>query len=125
MKLTLYTAPTWLAPEIIFGHPHNEKVDCYALGIIMWEMLTREHPFSEFQNKNNLQFVTEEIIKSAKRPKIPDRYVFDYAPKAVLDYVSLMEQLWDQVPSNRPSFRTVMRKVEPYIEAMEKEEINY
>jgi serine/threonine protein kinase len=41
--------PTWLAPEVIAGREYTEKSDVYAFGIIMWELLTRQHPFSEYQ----------------------------------------------------------------------------
>lgn len=34
------------APEILEQKPINEKVDIWALGIIVYEMLTKQHPFA-------------------------------------------------------------------------------
>jgi len=35
----------YMAPELLMGKPFNEKVDVYAFGIVLWEILTRENPF--------------------------------------------------------------------------------
>lgn len=40
--------PTWLAPEILSKSKYSTRSDIYAFGIILWELYTREHPFSEF-----------------------------------------------------------------------------
>ncbi len=40
--------PLWLAPEVIQRKSYNHKADVYAFGIILWELITRQHPFDEF-----------------------------------------------------------------------------
>jgi len=35
----------YVAPEIINGHPCDEKVDVWSLGILMYILLTGEPPF--------------------------------------------------------------------------------
>jgi len=35
----------YMAPELLHGKPFNEKVDVYAFGIVLWEILTRDNPF--------------------------------------------------------------------------------
>ena len=102
--------PTWVAPEVLMEQQYNEKSDCYSLGIIMWELLTCQHPYAEYQNKNNHIHIIEDVIKSAKRPKIPDRFSCEFAPKIAQEYVFLMEQLWDQSPALRPSFYFVVNR---------------
>lgn len=37
--------PTGISPEQLDGAPANERSDLYALGVLMFEMLTRELPF--------------------------------------------------------------------------------
>jgi serine/threonine protein kinase len=37
--------PCWLAPEIIAGDPASKASDVYALGIVMWEVLTWAVPW--------------------------------------------------------------------------------
>jgi serine/threonine protein kinase len=41
----------WLAPEVIDADSmrSDERADIYSFGIILWEILTRQYPFSEFQ----------------------------------------------------------------------------
>lgn len=36
---------TSMAPEIILGKRYNNKVDCYALGVALYELLTDSTPF--------------------------------------------------------------------------------
>lgn len=37
-------------PEIMLGRPFTESVDVYSFGIILWQMLTRQEPFSHHRN---------------------------------------------------------------------------
>lgn len=48
----------YLAPEMINGKGHDEKVDIWALGVILYELLHNKTPFSpikEFTDKNDYQ----------------------------------------------------------------------
>ena len=40
----------YAAPEVIQGQPASAKSDQFALGIVLHEMLTGEHPFGRFEN---------------------------------------------------------------------------
>jgi serine/threonine protein kinase len=35
----------WLAPEILENKAYTEKADVYSLGVIFWELLTKERFF--------------------------------------------------------------------------------
>jgi len=56
-----------MAPEIIMGKKYTEKADCYAFGIILWEILTRLEPYEE---KEPMQIVVE-VVNDGLRPTLP------------------------------------------------------
>lgn len=37
----------WLAPEVMKGESYTEKADVFSYGIVLWELLTHEHPYAE------------------------------------------------------------------------------
>lgn len=36
----------WLAPEVILGEPHTFASDVFSFGVILWEVLTWQVPWS-------------------------------------------------------------------------------
>ena len=50
-KSRAVTNPTWLAPEVTKGNSYSEKSDVYAFGVIVHEIITRKHPFEEYNFK--------------------------------------------------------------------------
>jgi serine/threonine protein kinase len=42
----------WMAPELIEAKLYTEKVDVYAYGMILWELLTGKIPFHGFKGRN-------------------------------------------------------------------------
>ena len=45
----------FMAPEVILGHPFDQKVDIWALGIILYSLLTQEHPFGNNLSNHDLK----------------------------------------------------------------------
>ncbi|KAF3795404.1 Serine/threonine-protein kinase [Nymphaea thermarum] len=38
--------PEWMAPEVLRDEPSNEKCDVYSFGVILWELVTMQQPWS-------------------------------------------------------------------------------
>lgn len=86
---TLY----WIAPELFVNQPHyNTKTDIYALGIVFWEITSRQLPYQ------NISEVTH-YVASGGREKIPT----DTPPK----FAQLIAQCWAQRAEYRPSAKSV------------------
>eukprot|EP00238_Polyblepharides_amylifera_P003042 CAMPEP_0196587694 /NCGR_PEP_ID=MMETSP1081-20130531/58313_1 /TAXON_ID=36882 /ORGANISM="Pyramimonas amylifera, Strain CCMP720" /LENGTH=222 /DNA_ID=CAMNT_0041909945 /DNA_START=130 /DNA_END=795 /DNA_ORIENTATION=+ len=55
--------PEYIAPEVISNKGHGLEVDWWALGILIYEMLTGKTPFQD-QDRNSLykQIIEEEVV---------------------------------------------------------------
>lgn len=99
-------ALVWLAPEILEQKPYTEKADVYSLGVIFWELLTKQQYFGEIRFMTVLEdMVRDKLlaiafrkhllirlqIKSGNRPPIPDT--------CIPAYRQLIERCWAQDPS--------------------------
>lgn len=86
----------WTAPEILMREKncYSEKSDVYSLGIIFWEMVSRQTPFSEFAAA-----AIPPVIVLGKRPPIHSEW--NGTMKAV------MAHCWDQNAAHRPLVREV------------------
>jgi len=88
----------WMAPEILSGaRDYSFPVDVYSYGMIMWELLTREMPWSD----PKLVFRIAEKVIGGERPIIPD----DCPTK----WKELMTACWDGDAGKRPTFPNVVK----------------
>jgi len=64
----------YMAPEQAFGHPIDRRCDIYALGVLLWEMLTMRRMF---EADNDLL-----LLEKVRHPEIrpPSEYVPDVPP---------------------------------------------
>jgi serine/threonine protein kinase len=96
----------WMAPELFVGGTHyKQEVDMYSYGMIMWELLTRQVPWSEIEYTSYLHFykALDSAIKNNQRPLIPTELM-----EAHHDFVVLMQRCWATKPQSRPTFKHVI-----------------
>lgn len=89
----------YMAPELFSCKKVTEKCDVFSFGVLLWEMITRREPWSEFTNF--MQFVMMVGVQKKRLP-IPDE-----CPKKLR---SMMQRCWSDDPHKRPSFAELLRK---------------
>lgn len=88
--------PEWMAPEFLRGEPSNEKSDVFSFGVILWELITLQQPWSGLGPAQ----VVGAVAFQNRRLTIP--------PNTSPILVALMESCWADDPSQRPSFGSIV-----------------
>ena len=86
--------PHWMAPESFEGSSYTNKVDVYAFGVIVWEILTEMIPW---QGVQVYQLIKQ--VQGGHRPRIPLN-----CPSGLKELINLC---WDSDPDRRPTFAQV------------------
>ena len=93
---TFIGTPYYLSPEIINGKPYDSKSDIWALGVLLYEMMTFKMPF----NANSLPMLSVKIMRGQYIPP-PTIYTKDLR--------ELVTKCLTVEPKNRPSIQEILR----------------
>jgi serine/threonine protein kinase len=65
---------SYLAPEYLIGQPIDLRLDVYALGVVLFELLTGRKPFQAPSEDQLLQLVTHQPAPDVRtlRPEVPE-----------------------------------------------------
>jgi hypothetical protein len=92
--------PTFMAPEQIRGEQVDGRTDLYALGVVMYNMLAGEPPFTAQTN--------HEILARHLRDQVPPlEYVKPGTPRALSE---LVDRMLAKKPDDRPSSAAALRE---------------
>lgn len=92
-------------PEIVLGETYTNKVDVYAFGVLLFEIITREEPFKGMRPMELMKYILSE-----KRPSIPDTV------SAFMK--ALIEKCWHQEPEHRPTFADILKLIQATLDTI-------
>jgi serine/threonine protein kinase len=92
----------WMAPELHHGSTdYTSKVDVYAFGMLLFEIMCREPPFCDFERAE-----LQELVTTGVRPEVPSD-----VPRL---HMRLAKACWDARPAMRPPFDEVVHDLQEY-----------
>ena len=92
---TLCGVPDYLSPEQVSQQGHNEAVDLWSLGVLIYELVTHQNPFSK---DNNGELAIFSKITSYGTPGFPS---LAYTPIFTDNLISLITSLLNPQPELR------------------------
>ncbi|KDO28392.1 TKL/DRK protein kinase [Saprolegnia parasitica CBS 223.65] len=98
----------WMAPEVSTDNLLTEKVDVYAIGIIIFECLTSEMPYPAIP----IQGIPH-LVAKGRRPT--DYAKLENIPSELDGLVALMKACWAPSPADRPDFDLIVDTIELHV----------
>jgi len=92
----------WMAPELHHGSTdYTPKVDVYAFGMLLFEIMCREPPFCDFDRAD-----LQELVTAGLRPEAPTD-----VPSF---YMKMAASCWEARPAARPGFDELVLDLQEY-----------
>uniref|UniRef100_A0A9J8DMN4 dual-specificity kinase n=1 Tax=Cyprinus carpio carpio TaxID=630221 RepID=A0A9J8DMN4_CYPCA len=108
-KLAVVGSPYWMAPEVLRGECYNEKVDVFAYGIILCEIIGRIQADPDFLPRTEDFGLDVEAFR---------QMVVDCPPH----FFKVTVICCSMIPESRPSFTEVVAELEKIVSDREKSE---
>ncbi|MFO0612128.1 MAG: SUMF1/EgtB/PvdO family nonheme iron enzyme [Polyangiaceae bacterium] len=106
VQLAIAGTPGYMPPEQVRGEPVTTGTDTYALGVILFEVLTGSLPFDDV----NPHALADAVLRGA--PPVPT----DRSPYAPGAFDGLVRMCFDPQPSARPSARSLADAAEVFLD---------
>ncbi|OQV18930.1 Mitogen-activated protein kinase kinase kinase 12 [Hypsibius exemplaris] len=101
MQMSFAGTVAWMAPEVIRNENCTEKIDVWAFGVILWELLVGLHPYPGLDSTSIIWGIgSEKLLGLPVSPSMPDGLKL------------LQTQCWSVKPRNRPSFAHIISHLE-------------
>jgi serine/threonine protein kinase len=97
----------WRSPELWRKEAYGRATDVYSFAIVMWEVLTRQTPYSDPRYRSDAQ--VKNAVLDGTRPQIPA------GTPSELSF--LIEECWEEVSSYRPQFKEIVSRLQCLIRA--------
>jgi serine/threonine protein kinase len=89
-KYTVIGTPEFMAPEMYEEKGYSEKVDIYAFGMCLLEMVTGEYPYNECKNAAQIYKKVSQGIKPECLSKVEDKEVLSI----ILNCIAAEHERW-------------------------------
>ena len=101
-----FTLP-WTAPEILDFKKHTDKSDIYSLGIVYWELATKEKPYDGFADDQ----ITRSVRDGSRLP------IDEIKPS---NFHAIIQTCWAHKPDERPDSISLIELIEECIKTQSK-----
>lgn len=105
-------SPLYMAPEVLLNQAITAKVDVYAFGLVLWEMITRVRAFEGHKSYNVFKHA---VTVKLERPPVADSWHPELR--------DLCTACWDPEAAKRPTMVEVVHTLERLIPLFEQQEL--
>ncbi|CUG91988.1 protein kinase, putative [Bodo saltans] len=95
MANTVCGTPYYFSPELCKNRPYNNRSDIWAMGVVLYEMMTTKHPY----DANSMQQLMQRIVRSTYAP-VPTTYSRELR--------QLLDACLEKEPMRRPNIKQLL-----------------
>lgn len=96
-RTTYCGTPDYLAPEMVADKPHNEKLDVWTLGVLLYELVSGKAPFTPPPNIKDKRMVQKELNKNIIEVK------YKMPTNVSIECQNFIKKILQKDAANRPS----------------------